>query len=390
MWRHVASNVLSLAVVMLVVAGGLVAWARAQYVEPGPLAQAICVEIAPGETMRGVSDDLAAQGAIGSAQIFRIGADYADRAQDLKAGSFLVPERASMEEIVGIVTRGGQSTCGTEIVLRIGVTEVEVRVRELNPTTGGFEVREAFDPLTVAAPAGYAEVRAGSDTRYRVALAEGVTSWQVVQGLAAAEFLGGEIVEVPPEGALAPDSYEVTAGADRREVLNRMTEVQSARLTEAWENRADGLPLETPEEALILASIVEKETGVAEERRQVASVFANRLRRGMRLQTDPTVIYGITGGEGTLGRGLRRSELDRATPYNTYAIDGLPPGPIANPGRESILAAVNPDSTDYLYFVADGTGGHAFARTLDEHNANVAAWRRIEAEATAGVTLDDG
>jgi UPF0755 protein len=147
-----------------------------------------------------------------------------------------------------------------------------------------------------------------------------------------------------------------------------------------WATRAEGLPYDTPEEALIMASIVEKETGIADERKQVASVFVNRMRQGMRLQTDPTVIYGVTRGEGVLGRGLRQSELRRETPWNTYVIDGLPPTPIANPGRLSIEAALNPDTTEYFYFVADGTGGHAFGRTLEEHNTNVARWREIEAQ----------
>ncbi|MGR3547140.1 MAG: endolytic transglycosylase MltG, partial [Roseovarius sp.] len=166
----------------------------------------------------------------------------------------------------------------------------------------------------------------------------------------------------------------------RESVLTRMTEAQAVILAAAWQGRAEGLPLKSAEEALILASIIEKETGVADERRQVASVFVNRLNRGMRLQTDPTVIYGVTEGKGVLGRGLRQSELRGATPWNTYVIEGLPPTPIANPGRASIEAAVNPDSTDYVFFVADGTGGHAFAETLDEHNRNVARWRQIEAE----------
>jgi UPF0755 protein len=157
-----------------------------------------------------------------------------------------------------------------------------------------------------------------------------------------------------------------------------MAELQAAVLAEAWEKRLPDLPLASPAEVLVLASIVEKETGVAEERPRVASVFINRLKRGMKLQTDPTVVYGITEGKGPLGRGLRRSELDRATPYNTYVIDGLPPTPIANPGRDAIMAVVNPEETDFLYFVADGTGGHVFAETLQEHNRNVAQWRSIE------------
>ena len=168
-------------------------------------------------------------------------------------------------------------------------------------------------------------------------------------------------------------------GTERGALIAEMTERQAAILAEAWAARAEGLPYDTPEEALIMASIIEKETSIPEERGRVASVFINRLQQGMRLQTDPTVIYGITKGEGVLGRGLRQSELRRETPWNTYVIDGMPPTPIANPGREAIFAAVNPDTTDYIFFVADGTGGHAFAETLDEHNENVARWRAIEA-----------
>jgi UPF0755 protein len=182
------------------------------------------------------------------------------------------------------------------------------------------------------------------------------------------------------EGGLAPDSYEVERGADRAALIAAMQGAQSRILNEAWAERAPGLPYESPEEALIMASIVEKETSIAAERGRVASVFVNRLEQGMRLQTDPTVIYGITRGEGVLGRGLRQSELRRETPWNTYVIDGLPPTPIANPGRLSIEATLNPESTDYLFFVADGTGGHAFATTLAEHNENVARWRQIEAQ----------
>ena len=163
-----------------------------------------------------------------------------------------------------------------------------------------------------------------------------------------------------------------------------MRATQQDILTEAWENRAQGLPLASAEEALILASIIEKETAVSDERRQVASVFVNRLNRGMRLQTDPTVIYGITRGEGVLGRGLRQSELRGETPWNTYVIEGLPPTPIANPGQASIEAALNPDTTEFIFFVADGTGGHAFATNLDDHNSNVARWREIEAERASG------
>ncbi len=380
MWRHVASNFLTIFIVALAGAGALVAWGKSQYASDGPLQEAICLKVETGSTMGRVSRDLADQGAVAYPQIMRIGADYSDKSQELKAGSFLVPERASMVQIVDIVTRGGASTCGVAVVLNIGVTEIEMRVRELDPATNRFVNKAAFDPAGDALPEEYTAVRDKPDVRFSVAMAEGVTSWQVVEGLKAAEFLTGEVAEVPAEGTLAPDSYEISPGADRAELIARMIAAQEERLGEAWRNREENLPVETPEEALILASLIEKETGVPEERGEVAAVFVNRLRQGMRLQTDPTVIYGITNGQGILGRGLRRSELDRDTPYNTYRIDGLPPTPIANPGQASIEAAVNPVTSDYLFFVADGSGGHAFATTLAEHNDNVARWRKIEAE----------
>jgi UPF0755 protein len=303
---------------------------------------------------------------------------YAEKENDLKAGSFLVPEQSSMENIVDIITEGGPSTCGTEVVYRVGITSVDVLVREINPETGRFEQVMNFGAQDQV-PEAFTAVHDQTGTRYRIQFAEGVTSWQVVQGLSAVDVLRGEIEGIPAEGSLAPDSYEVRFGDSREAVLNRMAEAQVEILNRAWEGRSDGLPLENPDEALILASIIEKETAVADERRVVASVFINRLLKPMRLQTDPTVIYGITRGQGTLGRGLRESELKRETDWNTYQIDGLPRTPIANPGRASIEAALNPESTDFLYFVADGTGGHAFASTLREHNINVRKWREIEA-----------
>jgi UPF0755 protein len=312
-----------------------------------------------------------------------MGADYTDKAGDLKAGSFLVPAEASMEQILDLVTRAGQSTCGTEVVYRIGINRVLAEVRELDPATNRYEEVAEFQPNVDEVPALYSEVKQDSDTRFRIALAEGVTSWQVVQALTAIDLLEGETAGVPAEGSLAPDSYEIQVGDDRIALLSKMAARQENILADAWLARANDLPLDSAEEALILASIIEKETAQADERRQVASVFVNRLNRGMRLQTDPTVIYGITKGEGVLGRGLRQSELRAQTPYNTYVIEGLPPTPIANPGRASILAALDPDQTDYIFFVADGTGGHAFSVTLEEHNRNVARWREIEAERAA-------
>jgi len=380
MWRSIASNAVSILIVALFLIGGVILWGRGQYEHPGPLTQAICLQVERGSNFRRVSRDLEAEGAVTSASIFRMGADYAGKTADLKAGSYLVEPKASMEDIVDIITRGGASTCGTEVIYRIGVNRLNTQVRELDPTTNRFVERASFEPGEDETPEFYIQVKENADTRYRIALAEGVTSWQVVTALREMDVLQGAAEEVPAEGTLAPDSYEVRKGDTRADVLAEMADRQEKNVSAAWEARDSALPLETPEELVILASIIEKETGVAEERERVASIFVNRLNRGMRLQTDPTVIYGLTRGQGVLGRGLRRSELRSNTPWNTYVIEGLPPTPIANPGLASLMAAGQPEASDFVFFVADGTGGHAFAETLDEHNKNVARWREIEAE----------
>ncbi|MFM2357053.1 MAG: hypothetical protein RLZZ528_2789 [Pseudomonadota bacterium] len=380
MGRHIASNFLTLLVVILIAAAGAVAWAQRQYTGPGPLADAICLRVEPGSNFRKVADSLVAQGAVSSGYILKVGADYEEKSAGLKAGSFLIPPKASMQEIAAAITGDGQSTCGTEINYRIGVLAGDIVVRELDPATNAYVEVAKFDPASEPVPEVYAERLDDPSVRLRVTLAEGATSWQAVEGLKAIEILTGEVSAVPGEGRLAPDSYEIARGDTRADLIEEMQRRQDAALAKAWDERAADLPYETPEEALVMASIVEKETGIPEERRQVASVFVNRLRQGMKLQTDPTVIYGLTKGQGALGRGLRQSELRSDTPYNTYVIEGLPPTPIANPGLASIEAALNPDSTDYLFFVADGSGGHAFAETLDEHNENVARWREIEAQ----------
>jgi len=384
MWRHVASNFLTVAIVGLAVIAGLLGWAQHSYVGPGPLTQAICYKLPSGARLGGVADTLADKGAITSRYIFKVGADYEGKAGDLKAGSYLIAPGASMQSIVATITTAGRSTCGTEVNYRIGVNGADLVVRELDPATSDYVEKAKFDPSTEEAPAAYLALAEDKDARFRITLAEGVTSWQVVEALKRADFLDGDAGEVPAEGMLKPDSYEMARGASRSELLADMQARQQAVIERLWADRSGDLPYDTPEEALIMASIVEKETGVAEERARVASVFVNRLRRGMRLQTDPTVIYGLTGGKGVLGRGIRQSELKKETPYNTYVIDGLPPTPIANPGEDSIHAALNPEATDYLFFVADGTGGHVFAATLEEHNQNVAKWRKIEAQGNGG------
>ena len=380
MWRNIASNALTLLVVVLIGLGGLLAWGQNEFTSAGPLERGICLRVDRGASVADVSRQLVDSGAITRPMIFRLGAQYTEKAEQLKFGSYLVPSGASMQDILEAITRGGANTCGAEVNFRIGVNSHELILREVDPATGRFEEVADFVPGVDEPVPAYDRAVAQGGLRYRVTLAEGVTGWQVVTALSSADFLTGQVNEVPPEGRLAPGSYEMERDDARADVLAKMAARQERILADLWAARAEGLPYDSPEQALIMASIVEKETGVAAERPTVASVFVNRLRQGMRLQTDPTVIYGITNGKGVLGRGLRQSELRRATPYNTYVIDGLPPTPIANPGRESIAAALDPAETDFLYFVADGTGGHVFAKTLAEHNRNVAQWRRIEAE----------
>lgn len=379
MWRSIASNALTLFIVILIAMAALVAWGRNEFVAPGPLAGPICLEVERGASLSAVSRSLEERGAISDARIFRIGAEYSDRADQLKFGSYMVPANASMSQVLEAITAAGKSTCGRDLNFRIGIAQADVILSELDLVSNSYTEVARFDAGVDPLPPEYLAMADDPALVFRITVAEGVTSWQIVDALKKADFLQGALETVPPEGSLAPGGYEVERGTERAALIAQMTEKQATILAEAWAGRAEGLPYDTPEEALIMASIIEKETAVAKERGQVASVFVNRLQQGMRLQTDPTVIYGITKGEGVLGRGLRQSELRRETPYNTYVIDGLPPTPIANPGAEAIKAAMNPDTTDYLFFVADGTGGHAFAETLDEHNKNVARWRAIEA-----------
>ncbi|MCG6885488.1 MAG: endolytic transglycosylase MltG [Silicimonas sp.] len=382
MWRNFASNMLTLLVVALVAVAAVIGWGKSQYSAAGPLERTICLQVPSGGSMSRVADDLAEKGAISNATIYRLGAEYAGLSPRLKAGSFLIEPGASMEDIVATVTGDGRSTCGTEILYIIAVNGQEKRVRELDPETQEFVVTAEFDPKAEGdVPPEYTAAREDVATQYRVVIVEGVTSWQVVEGLNATELLSGEIAEVPAEGTLAPREFAIRPGQDRGEMIAAMEALQTQRLAEAWEGRSEAAVVETPEEALILASIIEKETALGEERPIVASVFTNRLRQGIKLQTDPTVIYGITGGEGILGRGIRQSELRAETPWNTYVIDGLPPTPIANPGKASIEAAVNPAETEFIFFVAktlDPKDGHNFAVTLEEHNRNVAAYRELE------------
>ncbi|MFQ5984699.1 MAG: endolytic transglycosylase MltG [Alphaproteobacteria bacterium] len=303
----------------------VLAWGRAQFERPGPLERETTVILARGIGLAGIAATLAEEGVIESPLVFTVGVRLIGADRRLQAGEYAFPAAVSAREVVDVLMNG-------RIVVR------------------------------------------------RVTVPEGLTSMQVVALLEATDGLTGSVDRVPEEGSLLPETYHFSFGDRRAELIARMQEAMPATLTELWADRAPDLPFTRPKDAQILASIVEKETALEEEHRRIAGVFINRLRRNMRLQSDPTVVYGITGGAGPLDRPLTREDLERKTPYNTYLISGLPPGPIANPGRAAIAAVLNPAETDELYFVADGKGGHAFARTLEEHNRNVARWHRLRGE----------
>jgi len=231
----------------------------------------------------------------------------------------------------------------------------------------------------------------GKVVEHAITIPEGLTSEQIVARLRENDLLTGDVIQVPREGTILPDTYRFPRGFTRQAIIDRMARDQRTILARIWERRPADLPIKTPQELVVLASIVEKETGRADERPRVAGVFITRLNRKMRLQSDPTIVYGIVGGKGTLGRPIQRNEITQPTPYNTYVIDGLPPGPIANPGRAAMEAVVNHSRTKELYFVADGTGGHAFGESLEQHNRNVGRWRQIEAgRREAGKPAPDG
>jgi UPF0755 protein len=225
--------------------------------------------------------------------------------------------------------------------------------------------------------------------QHQLTIPEGLTSEQIVARLLESDILSGNVKDVPREGSLLPDSYHFNRGFTREQMIQRMRQAQDRLVREVWERRNPDLPLKTPDQLVILASIIEKETGKPEERTRIAAVLTNRLKQKMKLQSDPTIIYGLVFGKGTLGHPLTKSEIAQPTPYNTYIIDGLPPGPIANPGRGAIEAAANPARTKELFFVADGTGGHAFAETYDQHLKNVARLRALEGEQKGEASTPD-
>ncbi len=260
-------------------------------------------------------------------------------------------------------------------------------VAKMHGKTGAFQAGTYDFPARASMIDVLSQIEQGKVVRFLVTVPEGRTSAQAVRILMAAPNLNGD-VDVPPEGSILPETYQYERGETRQAVLDRMLDAGRKTLDDLWAHRQPGLPYATKEDALIMASIIERETALPSERPRIAAVFINRLRQGMRLGSDPTVIYGISRGE-PLGRGLTRSELDAYTPWNTYQIDKLPVTPIANPGKASLVAALNPAKTNDLYFVADGTGGHVFAATYEEHLANVARWRSIEGDVEHYVSSAD-
>ena len=378
MRNSLASNAFTVIIVLILFFSALIGWVQAEYKASGGLEIPICFKVGSGENIESVSKSLKTEKLISNPLIFRLGVNYTEKSSHLKAGSFLIRENSSMREIVELITGVGQNTCGKEVLYQAGINSHKVILRELNPETKKYEETLKFDLKKNSKPDQYKNILNEKGVRYRIVFAEGITSWQIVEALKASDFLTGEIASLPSEGSLAPRSYEVQFGMNRLVLIDLMQSEQIKILNTAWNTKDPSSPLKTVDEALVLASIIEKETGVASERHLVASVFTNRIKKGMKLQTDPSVTYGITKGQKFLGRGPSKSELKLDTPYNTYIHRGLPPTPIANPGRLAIEAALNPEKTNYLFFVADGSGGHAFSKSLKEHNKNVREWRKLK------------
>jgi peptidoglycan lytic transglycosylase G len=319
----IGNAIFTFIVIAAIIVGATMLIGRQRLDAPGPLKEEKVVNIPRGSGIRDIADLLVKEGVIDQPWTF-VGAVVVRKSRDnLKSGEYSFPKGATLGDVIATLIDG-------KVV------------------------------------------------QHTVTIPEGLTSEQIVHRLLESDLLSGNIREIPREGSLLPETYRVVRGTSREQLIQRMQQAQRRVLQETWERRMADLPLRTPEQLVTLASIIEKETGRADERTRIAAVFVNRLKQRMRLQSDPTIIYGLVGGKGTLGRPILKSEIEQPTPYNTYVIDGLPPGPIANPGRAALEAAASPARTRELFFVADGTGGHAFAETLSQHQRNVAKLRSLE------------
>ena len=319
----IGNAIFTLFVVAALAVGAGLFIGKQRFEAPGPLPEDKVVNIPRGLGIRDIADLLQREGVIDQPYVFMGSVVVLKARGELKFGEYQFSKQSSVADVVETITEGKV-------------------------------VQHAFT------------------------VPEGLTSEQIVARLLENDGLTGQIKEIPREGTLLPETYRFTRGMTREQIIQRMQQAHRRVLQEVWEHRLQDLPIKTPEQLVTLASIVEKETGKPDERTRVAAVFVNRLKTRMRLQSDPTIIYGLTGGKGSLGRPILKSEIEQATPYNTYVVDGLPPGPIANPGRASLEAAANPARTKELYFVADGTGGHVFSDNYAEHQKNVARLRGIE------------
>lgn len=320
----VGNAIITFVLVLMIGAGAAYFYGERALEAPGPLQQDKVVIIPSRAGMADIAETLQRQGVIDSDRWVFIGAVLALKARSaLKPGEYLFRKSASLRDVIGTIVEG-------KVV------------------------------------------------QHAITIPEGLTSQQIVDRLADNDIFTGTVHEVPREGTLLPETYKFPRGTTRDQAIQRMQQAQKRLVAEIWEHRSPDLPLKTPDQLVTLASIVEKETGRADERSRVAAVFVNRLKQKIRLQSDPTIIYGLVGGKGTLGRPIKRSEIMTPSPYNTYVIDGLPPGPISNPGKASLEATANPARTRDLYFVADGTGGHVFTDTYEQHQKNVAKLRAME------------
>src|SRR5215210_1160023 len=335
--RHplvIAGNAIFTIILVIALAGGLAySFGKHKFEAAGPLDREKILNIPRGLGLREIADLLARENVIDQPFVFIGGVLVLKAKDELKYGEYKFAKQATLRETIETIVEGKV-------------------------------VQHAFT------------------------IPEGLTSEQIVARLADVDFLAGNIREVPREGTLLPETYNFPRGTTREQVIQRMQQAHARVLKEIWDRRSPDAPVKTPEALVTLASIVEKETGRPDERSRVAAVFSNRLRQRIKLQSDPTIIYGLVGGKGTLGRPIMRSEIEQPTPYNTYVVEGLPPGPIANPGRASLEAAANPARTRDLFFVADGTGGHAFAENLQQHQQNVAKLRQFEQQVRTPAPTD--